>query len=132
MGASKDRRGAESAGDDGSRLVSPVALCGRGHGWRPARQGGELGVVRLGAAELATAALSGGNGGPDRPVESTAWPGTVLAAGEPDHRRAAAVDQHDLALGGRRGVLLDVGEVQAGGAEWPLTPPKSSPCGGIT
>src|SRR5215510_2045196 len=132
MGASKDCRGAGSAGDDGSGLVSSLAPGGGDLSSSTAGQGGELGLVRLGAAELATAALSDRAGGVDRPMESTAWPGTVLAAGEPDHRRPAAVDQHDLALGGRRGVLFDGGEVQAGGAEWPLTPPKSSPCGAIT
>ena len=30
------------------------------------------------------------------------------------------------------GQALDVREVQAGGAEWPLIPPKSSRCGAIT
>src|SRR5262249_56303796 len=100
MRPSKDRGGTGSAGDDGSGLVSSLASGGYCHGSRAAGQGGELGLVRLGGAELTTAALFGCDGGPERPVESTAWAGMVMAAGEPDHRRGAAIAPHNLPLCG--------------------------------
>src|SRR5262249_31346831 len=45
--------------------------------------------------------------------------------------RLLSTNTPSLLAAGER-VLLDVGEVQPGGAEGPLTPPKSSPCGAIT
>ena len=41
------------------------------------------------------------------PVAKSTWPSAGLAAGEPDHQRALAGDQHNCALGGGESLALD-------------------------